>query len=249
MKQLELQYYTKQELCEIFDIDGANKNSARDIKNILAKCGYEHTKWSCKGITITKKPESAEEKLSELFIREFNIDVRTNIYGMACFLVMLGCYEDFQSMPWSVRAEELFKEYQVRVDEKTLRNWFNKLEKRDLVVKFRSEKTTWLSFYVDGEIYREMVTGNEDAERQARQYFKKRNQYVREYRQRELFENNREDIHKINSEAWSFAHKMLWDEFHCCFYTCFSVYLNAIGEYAQEIFELVEEISGFKYKY
>lgn len=163
---------------------------------------------------------------------------------MACFLYMLAYDEAFQSMPWAVRAEELRNEFGVSVDERTLRNWNSKLMKRDMVAKFNSDRTAWISYKIDGTTYREMITGDEALEEQARKYFKKRNEYRKEYRQREMFERNREDYEKINSESWSYAMKSLWDEFHCCYYYCPSFYLNAIGEHALEIFEIVDTIGS-----
>ena len=37
---------------------------------------------------------------------------------------------------------------------------------------------------------------------------------------------------------------ILWKEFGCCYYSCSSLVLNAIGENTQEICELVDEIHG-----
>lgn len=244
MEQLELKYYNRQELAEIIGIDSKDKNYARKVKDTLDKWGYQFDKYSCKGLTIVKQPTTPEERLNEIFNRYYNIDIRTDIYGMACFLYMLAYDEAFQSMPWAVRAEELRSEFGVSVDERTLRNWANKLMNRDMVAKFNSDKTAWISYKVEGETFREMITGDEALEEQARTYFKKRNQYRKEYKEREVLENNREDYEKINSESWSFAMKTLWDEFHCCYYYCPSFYLNAIGEHAQEIFEIIDAIGS-----
>lgn len=243
MENLELRYYSRQELAEILGIDSKSKHFARDVKTTLDKWGYKYDKYSCKGLRIIEKPEGAEARLNEIFNRALNIDIRTEIYAMACFLMMIGCYEEFQSMPWATRSEELYKEFGVRVDERTLRNWANKLIRRELIFKSGYDKTAWISYKINGETYREMITGNDDLEADMRKYYKKRTEYRNEYRQREILENNRDDYEKINSESWSYAMCKLWEEFHCCYYYCGSYYLNALGEYALEIYELVEEIS------
>lgn len=249
MKQLETKYYTRQEIAELLNLNIKSSHFARDVKQTLDKWGYAWDNYSCKGINIKKAPISAEERLNEIFNRAFNIDIRTNIYGMACFLVELAYYEEFQSMPWAVRAEELKKDFKVSVDERTLRNWASKLIKNDVIARFDSDKTAWISYKVDGVTYRELISGDDNLERDMRRYYQKRNEYRKQYRQEQLIEKGREDYEAVNSESWSFAMKSLWDEFHCCYYYCCSYYLNAIGEYAQEIFELVEEISGFRLRY
>lgn len=60
-------------------------------------------------------------------------------------------------------------------------------------------------------------------------------------------EKGRKDWEAINKEAWQETTKQLWGQYHCCYYCCSRFVLNAIGEDAQEIFELVNEIQDTDY--
>ena len=57
----------------------------------------------------------------------------------------------------------------------------------------------------------------------------------------------REDYKKIYKEAWQETIEFLWKKYNCCYYCCSKFVLNAIGNEAQEIFELVNEIQGKDY--
>lgn len=242
MEQLKMGKYTRQEMADILNLDVKDsRHFKRNVENKLDKWGYGVVV-NRKDIEITKIPTTAEEKLAEIFIRGFDLDIQTDVYGMACFIVMLMDYEDFQSMPWDVRAEELQKEFAVCIASSTLKKWNAKLINKELVAKCNYDKTYWITFYVDGKKERMMVTGDEDLEAQMRKYYARRKSLVEEYKDN-AYTAGREDFTEINKEAWSFAFKKLWEEFNCCYYKCGSFYLNAIGEYAQEIYELVEEIS------
>ena len=248
MEQLKLGLYSRAEMAEILNLDIKDtRHFKRNVENKLAKWGYGVIV-NRKNIEITKIPTTAEEKLAEIFIRGFDLDIQTEIYSMACFIIMLLEYEDFQSMPWDVRVEELRREYGVSVASSTLKKWNAKLISKNLIAKCNYDKTAWITYYVEGEKFREMITGNEDYERDMRNYYQRRRDLVEDYKDR-AYTAGRDDFEKINSEAWSYAFKTLWEEKHCCYYYCCSFYLNAIGEYAQEIYELVDEISARKKPY
>lgn len=73
------------------------------------------------------------------------------------------------------------------------------------------------------------------------EYMACRNQLVEEYTYFALA-SGRTDYKVINNEAWSNAFKELWSKYHTCYYGCSSLMLNAFGEEAKEIYELVNEI-------
>ena len=242
MEQLELRAYSRQEIAHLLQVDiNDNRHFKRNITCKLDNWGYKYI-YKTKQIELIEKPQNAEDKLKELFVREFDIDIRTDAYSMACFLALLLEYEDFQSMPWEERAMELQKIYGVSVTSRTLKNWYSRLLKRDLVASTKYDRTCWVTFFLESGKQRVMVTGDDNLETGMRHYFNRRKELVKEYKE-VANKANRDDIEVINKEAWSYAFKKLWEEFSCCYYYCGSIYLNAIGDYAQEILELVEEIT------
>lgn len=159
---------------------------------------------------------------------------------MACFITLLLNDEGFQSMPWEERAKELQERYNVLITDRTLKNWYSTLLHKNLVTANKNEKTYWATFYIEGKKERIIVEDNDMIGME--KYYARRNELVKEYKEK-AYLANRKDTKNINSEAYSYAFKKLWEEFHCCYYSCGSICLNAIGDSAQEIYELVEEIS------
>lgn len=241
MEQLQMRSYSRQEIAKILQVNiNDNRHFKRNVTSKLDSWGYKYN-YSKNVVEITEQPQSAIDKLKEIFIREYDLDIRTNAYDMACFIVMLMAYEDFQSMPWEERVKELENTYGVSVTSRTLQNWYSRLLKRNMVASTKYDKTCWVTFYLESGKVRMFV--DETLEQGRKKYFDRRKELIKEYRNN-AYSANRQDSENINKEAWTYALKKLWEEFHCCYYYCGSIYLNAIGDYAQEIFELVEEITA-----
>ncbi len=55
---------------------------------------------------------------------------------------------------------------------------------------------------------------------------------------------------EASADAWKQAYKILWAEYHCCYYTCKTFVFSAFTENDQgillELYELVSEISRKK---
>lgn len=159
MKQLEIKYYSRDELSEIVGVDSKNQNWKRKVGNTLTNWGYQ---WSYgkKSFTITAKPQTAVEKLSEIMMRSYDMDVRSNVYDFAVFtMCLLEDIDGFASMPWEYRAKYLLDQWNIQTCEKTLRNWCNKLIKTNTIIKDKNEKTYWCSYKVDGVKYQEELEG------------------------------------------------------------------------------------------
>lgn len=246
MKQLEKRFYAREEISEITCVDMKNKNFARDVKNTLANWGYSF-EYSRKGVNITRQPETAEERLSEIIIRNYDIDIQVDVLHFASFITAFFEVEGFESMPWGERENILRDVYGVSADEKTLRNWCNKLMLTNTIVK-SDEKTHWETFTIDGVKYRELVSGNPHEEERMWKYYERRRQLIQNYISNELA-SGRKDYKAINSEAWKEANATLWCEYGCCFYSCKSFHLNAFDdavalETLKEIYELVKEVAA-----
>lgn len=246
MKQLEKRFYAREEISQIIDVDMKDKNFARKVKNVLANWGYSY-EYSRKGVEITRQPETAEEKLSEIIVRNYGIDIQVDVFSFASFITAFFEVEGFESMPWGEREAILRDVYGIAADEKTLRNWCNKLMLTNTIVK-SDEKTHWMTFTVSGTKYRELVSGNAHEEEKMYKYYARRRELLQKYIATELA-SGRKDYKQINSEAWKETNAELWVEFGCCYYSCKSFHLNAFDdavelETLREVYELVKEVAA-----
>lgn len=100
--------------------------------------GYDYTRY---GVTILRRPATAEEKLKELLIRKLDLDVQNDAVAFARFV---DSFRDdlFASMPWEERSVYMRKNYGIEVSERTLRRWFSKLIKNEIAIK-GEERTYW----------------------------------------------------------------------------------------------------------
>ena len=206
-------------------------NFKRNVENTLTKWGYEY-KYSRNSIEIVKAPESAQARLTEIMIREFKLDIQIDSLAFACFIRAFSEIDGFVSMPWGER-EEIFKAaYGIEVSEVTLKRWSAKLVERGILTK-QGEKRCWRTIINSlGDKSRELVTGDSEAEAEARAYFADRAKLVKENKDKE--------------NAWGIASKQLWNKYGCCYYYCKGFDLVAYDNYTtglfQEVYELVEQI-------
>lgn len=147
MKQLEARFYPRSELLVLFS-DFPKKHFARDVRNILTKWGYSF-EYTNKGVTITRIPTTAEEKLSELLIRELNLDIRIDTQDFAIWLALIiQNTNGFAAMPQEGRVDFLKEYYDLEVSRATLYRWQNRLFKDNIIAK-SAEKSYWKT-YIDG---------------------------------------------------------------------------------------------------
>lgn len=239
MEQLQEKVYTKTELAEVLGINPKDKNFKRNVENMLTKWGYEYQfpPYS-KTITITYVPEG-QNKLEELLIREYGIDVQVNGFEFACFLHAFNYIDSFASMPWGERQKTLKDIYGVDVCDKTLRNWANKLFRSGTLMK-SEEKTYWKSAKIN-----ETETMREPVEKKEFMDFYK---YRREQQAALIAEKcmaGRTDSENIIKESWSEAHFAAMAKFGgWCYFSCKTLLLSAFDDKSlAEVFELVDDIA------
>lgn len=224
MQQIEVRNYSRTEMAELLKVEITDSHFSRKVQSILTKWGYSFV-YSRKAIQITAAPSTAQERLNELLIREFDLDIRIDIGKFATFVYLL-MDEEFSSMPFGERANVMKQDYNIEVSEITLKRWYKKLVDYNVVETNRLRKTYWVSMYVDGQKTRMKV--NEDDEGKIKY----------ENRRRKLAEKNIKDgMNK--ADAYSSANLTCWKEFKCCYYSCNTIILNAFN---QEFFELAEEV-------
>ena len=242
MIQLQEKVYSKNELADILGINAKDKNFKRNLVNTLTKWGYgfEFPPYS-KTITITYVPEG-ENKLTEILVREYGIDIQVNAVEFACFLHAFTYIDGFVSMPWGEREEKLKEVYGIEVCDKTLRNWGNKLLAAGTLMKSDYDKTYWKSTKISDE-----TTIREPASREEYiAYYKyKSEQYKTNLVN--LISTGAEDFSAVKAEAYKQAHIAAMGKFGgWCYYTCKSLLLSAFDDKSLiEILEIVEEIAPY----
>lgn len=241
MKQLSKRFYNRQEIANILELDATNKNFARSVKTKLMNWGYSF-EYSRLGVTITRAPETAEEKLAEIIIRNYDINIQIDVKAFACFVAAFVEVESFEGMPWGEREAILKDWYNVTVTEKTLRSWCNKLIAANTIAKTEA-KIQWRTQIINGVKTRELVDGNPEIIEEMLEYRAARKQLLQDYTI-EFLTVNKFEFKKARSEAWKQANKTLWAEYGCCYYCCKGLALNAFDnlDVLQEVYELVKEV-------
>lgn len=244
MQQLETKFYSRAEIAEELELNiNDSKHFKRNLENKLVKWGYSF-EYSRKGVLITRAPETANEKLAEILIREYDLDIQIDTYAFACFITAFEEIEIFESMPWGEREKAMKYAYGVTVTDRTLRNWANKLFKTGTLAK-SNETTCWRTRFIGGEPFREWVNGIEEMEQEMSDAFAFRKKAANDYISNAVA-SGRKDYKEIRAEAWKVANSLVWKEYGCCYYTCKTIKPGAFDKtkHLQEIYELVREIAA-----
>ena len=235
MKQLRIGSYTRAEIAEALNVNLADTNHfKRNVEAKLMKWGYSY-EYSRKEVKITQIPTTADERLAELLIREYDIDVQIDTYAFSAFLYSIVVFPEFASMPWEERVNWLKEEFEIEVSDRTLRTWCSRLIDSNTIAKDNSYKTRWITGYFNDEKYRMLVDGNKELEESADRYQKDKFRLLDEY------------SYLDNKEKWETVRKELWNKYHYCVYYCKGLCLLAWDktslETMQELIELVNEIA------
>ena len=153
MEQLEVRAYERQEIAEIMGLKTSSHNFLRDVKIRLDAWGYDYeTPWGG-AVIITRKPETAKERLAEIMIRLFNLDIQINTLDFACYLDFMLNEPDAKTMPWTLRHEKIMEDYGMDISEITLRRWTNRLIECGVMFKspFAQDAEWWMTTITLGE--------------------------------------------------------------------------------------------------
>ncbi len=223
MEQLEKRFYSRSEIAEITGYNVSDsKHFKRNITQKLNNWGYTYI-YEKKGITITEIPETPEDKINEIMLREYNLSLLQDRYYFACFIWMFLNYENFNCMPWKVRKGLLKEVFQIDVAEITLKRWYKKIEKNGLLVKDENNFTYWYTKETPKEVIRKMVETPEEKEEKNNYYSEKKR------------------LIEIEGIPYSDAMKQLWWKYHVIYYRCNEISLNACGNSASMLFDLIKQ--------
>ena len=238
---MEKRFYSKKELAEItgYRIEDVN-HFKRNVESALSKWGYRSDWVRGFGAIITKIPETPEERLKEILIRQFHVDIQVDMYAFACFVTAFTDIEGFACMPWAERETEYFNYSGIYVEQATLSNWSKNLFEQGIMMKGEAGSFWRTDVLQDGSKVRTQVTAEE-----AQSFFKRRSMLIEHNR---LFLSCVVNMTPKEKEqaAWSDAYRVLWKEYKCCYYSCKTFSFAAFTEQGllAEVYELTREISG-----
>ena len=230
MKQLELRPYSRQEIADVLGVNIEDTSHfKRNVENTLLKWGYSF-EYSRKQVKILRAPTSAAERLSELMIRLYDLDIQTDIYAFSCFLYSIAVYPEFNTAPWVEKSRILEDEFSVVVNDRTLRSWCTKLIDCGTLVKNKEQRSCWITGYYNGEKYRELVDGDQHLEETAARYRRDMSYAMK----------------RLND--WNEVFSEMWEKYHFCVYYCYGFSFSAFDARANHetighIIDLVNEIT------
>lgn len=240
MDQLEQRFYERSKIADITSVNPEDsKHFKRNVENTLTKWGYGF-EWLRGGATITHVPTLPEERLKEILIRQFHVDIQVDMYAFACFVTAFTDVDGFSCMPWKVREKEYQKYSGKFYSGRTLSSWCKKLIEQQIMTK-GSIGSYWKTYTNDDkEKIRETVSFEE-----AHDYFKRRSELVDSLTIDIVRANKKISYDEARREAWQDVYRILWDEFKCCYYSCKTFHFtawNVQGDLA-EVYELTRQIS------
>lgn len=232
MEQLKLGFYSRTEIAAVLEVNlSDSKHFKRNITNKLLNWGYSF-EYSLKGVKITRVPTTPREKLAEIALREFDLDIRVDAYAFSVFIYSFNNYTDFTSMPWGERVKSLEEGFGVFVPERTLKRWCSWLINAGIICRDFNERTKWITYGTEHK--REKIDGNPSLEEFAKQYEEDKQELLLRYTNLNI------------KEKWKKIFFVLWSKYNCFIYSCkgFKMPRFAIGlsETIIYINELVNQI-------
>ena len=245
MEQLEKRFYNLDELSEITGINRKSKNLKRDVENTLTKWGYGYDWISHRGATIIHIPASPEERLREMLVRQFHVDIQVDMFSFSCFVTAFSDVEGFDNMPWGVRRDILYELTGKYYDERTLSNWARKLLEQEIMIK-GTVGSFWKTEIEDNRKIRSSVPKEE-----VDSYYKRRTELLDELTEEYKHVHPKASDREARKAAWGAVYDYLWAEFGCCYYSCKTFHFTAWNKQGDlaEVYELTREISGKEGRY
>ena len=226
MIQLEKRFYSREELAAIAGLDIHGHNFSGAMKNTLSNWGYGYEFISRRGFQITRIPETALERMTEIMRRDLHIDTQVDPLGFASFIAALLYIEDFSAMPWAVREETFEYFFDRKVSARTMQSWRNKLCEAGVAYQSR-EGSLWHTYTKNGEKYREPADRESDI---YKEYCAKRSVLLEEFEK---------TVSK--REVWGMMVHSLYDEYGV-YYKCKFIDITAWGAVHDEIIDLLREL-------
>lgn len=245
MEQLEKRFYDLDELAQVTGVKRKSNNFKRDVRNTLEKWCYRDCWIDRKGTNIIEVPTTPEERLQEILVRQFHVDIQVNMYDFSCFITAFDEIDGFRSMPWESRADVFKTHYDIEVTERTLRKWCSTLLGEEMMSKGNGG-SFWKTEYKDNEKVQSSVP-----EEEYNIYYKRRSElltHIEDYTMDILHMNPELTYLKARREAWKQVYSFLWSEFDSCYYSCKDFQFKSWIENGElkEVIALAKEIRNKK---
>ena len=228
MNALETRFYTLEEIGAAVNRNPHGGQFKRDVERDLKQWGYEWQWQPRKGVTITGRKMTPKLRLKELFFDRLDLDSQINITDFAYFLSAFYVIDGFGSMPKDTCVKRL-EEFCGRLFSKsTLYRWTNKLCESGNAVKIK-KGALWKTTKDKHGIKHQEPVDPDSAE--YKEFCSVRTATLKQLEEEGIPPDKRwsEMIHRL---FVPYAH----------YYYCPEICLNAFGENAQEITELVSVI-------
>lgn len=231
MIRLEKRVYSREEIATIVGItDLKDSHFAEKVRRYLDNRLYDYD-YSRRGVKITRCPETAEERLTSLVRGELGLDCQINAIHFSYFIAAFSLIESFASMPWASREAfyNLYFKPEDQVPGITLKRWMSVLVETGNATRFK-KGTLWKTIKdEDGDKIQVRVDPESE---EYQEYCGKRSALL------EGFEKADKEARK---QIWSnMVHTLLPD--YGVYYYCPEFTLNALGEHAEEISQLVAAV-------
>jgi len=214
-ESLEKRFYPREELAAIAGLDAEGHNFSAQMKRTLTLWGYEYEFKPRRGFTITKVPTTPEEKLIEILRRDVRIDTQVNIFKFSCFVSAFILIPNFMAMPWRTRETMLREYFAVKITDRTMLRWKNKLTLSQYLLEIRSPslRTLWRTLERDGKRVQEIADPEGE---EYKTYSKLRSGILKGY------------------EAMGISSRVVWGDMvhqlykeHGVYYYCYDIEFNA----------------------
>lgn len=227
MRELEMRFYSRDEIGAVLGIPPKKDQFARDVKKRLTDDGYSFEWLDRKGVIITGQTLSPERRLKRILVERIGLDTQVDAIDYAKFLTAFSMIDGFASMPQESRLAILCDYCGKDISESTLRRWIGKLVESGNAAKFK-KGALWHTSNDNGRKIRRQVAPDSD---EYRAYCAARTEILKSLEEQGL----------SVKERWGTMIRQLYDEMGTYYY-CPEICLNALGDDAEEIALLVQEI-------
>ena len=239
MDRLELRFYSRKEISEATGRKLGSDQFKRDVLHDLDAWGYEYIWQDRKGVTITGRLKSNELRLKELLVERLELDTQVDPVEFAQFIAAFWTIEGFSTMPVK-RQEQILSELCGRdISESTITRWRGKLFKSGNAHK-SGKAALWKTTTENGIKRQRRVDINSP---EYDEYCKVRTATLKAIRESDA--NNEQS--KTNDSVWGRMVMALYPVYGVYYY-CPEICLDAFGDAAEEITELVYAIMEEKNK-
>ena len=227
-QSLDCRINTRQEMEVITGIPQSSHNFKRSVEKWLETYGYTYEMTQQRGgdFRITGRAETAEERLHTLMIDEMGFDRQTQPAEFAYYIYFLMTYPNAEWMPLVEQRERINALFGRSFGDSTIQTWQSKLQAAG-VVDVDASKNYWKTLRKDGSrVYIEDRQTDPDYSR----YWKRLNEIMSENEARTGY------------RCWRQSYNQMWNEMGMIIYSCPARLINIIGDHAQEVCDLAEQV-------